>query len=736
MLGRLLSAQNPESGVTNYGYDDNGNLTSRVMADGAALGIEYDNLNRPWRKTYSGPRSTPQVTLCYDGELYSAATSDCAPAGPIANANTRLTEVRTSDSSTKYTGYHERGFVTGLEQKTDGSGPYVFSDFTYNLAGVLTGITYPSGRRLTYGVDAAGLVDSISGQAVTYGSIAYAAHGVPNSITFGNGLVETWQHSSTRLQPEWVKLGTTEQPESIGRVRIAYCPAGFGASCATNNGNVVSEGIKIGGSEVARGYRYDAFNRLALSVEDGNANEQSCTSAGGRRCEHFGYDVFGNRRILDRGTDLTASLSEPTAFDGNNRATGGSWQYDAAGNLDQDGAGMSMTYDGEGRVKTAGTWEYVYDGQGRRVLKRNGAGSRTVYVYGPDGELAAEYSTDAPQVSGVQYVSVDWLGSTRIVTGPAGEVQQRTDYLPFGAVVGFDASDPRSGQAGYGNDVIAQKFTGKERDAETGLDYFGARYFSGAQGRFTSPDPMLNSGRPWLPQSWNRYAYALNNPLKFTDPTGLYEWGACSGTDKECESYKKNFRDSLSYLKTARDSFDKKSREYKRLDAALKAYGKEGEKNGVSVGFGALDNDAAARTTPSADNTAFSVVFDPAKMSATDRSKMLAVDVGHEGTHVDDFRQMAAGASLLSGFAQEYRGYETSAFVFQGLFTPPLTANQGNIMGGTVSRTLGYAGFTIWNTSWAAADKATLQSRDTAITNAVKARYPHEETQPHNPWGN
>ena len=57
----------------------------------------------------------------------------------------------------------------------------------------------------------------------------------------------------------------------------------------------------------------------------------------------------------------------------------------------------------------------------------------------------------------------------------------------------------------------------------TGLDYFGARYFSGAQGRFTSPDPLLASGRPENPQTWNRYAYVSNNPLRSIDPTGLEE---------------------------------------------------------------------------------------------------------------------------------------------------------------------------------------------------------------------
>ncbi len=64
--------------------------------------------------------------------------------------------------------------------------------------------------------------------------------------------------------------------------------------------------------------------------------------------------------------------------------------------------------------------------------------------------------------------------------------------------------------------------TGKERDAETGLDYFGARYFSGAQGRWTSPDPSNLGVDFWLPQTWNRYAMALNNPLKFVDRNGYW----------------------------------------------------------------------------------------------------------------------------------------------------------------------------------------------------------------------
>lgn len=60
------------------------------------------------------------------------------------------------------------------------------------------------------------------------------------------------------------------------------------------------------------------------------------------------------------------------------------------------------------------------------------------------------------------------------------------------------------------------------------MDYFGARYFSSAQGRFTSVDRLLLSARPETPQSWNRYAYTVNNPLRYIDPTGLI-WGELGG---------------------------------------------------------------------------------------------------------------------------------------------------------------------------------------------------------------
>ena len=99
---------------------------------------------------------------------------------------------------------------------------------------------------------------------------------------------------------------------------------------------------------------------------------------------------------------------------------------------------------------------------------------------------------------------------------------KRHDYLPFGEEL-FAGTGARTPQLGYSiGDGVRQQFTLKERDSETGLDYFLARYYSSVQGRFTSPDPTLLSVAGHNPQTWNRYSYVMNNPLAYVDPLGLW----------------------------------------------------------------------------------------------------------------------------------------------------------------------------------------------------------------------
>ena len=107
------------------------------------------------------------------------------------------------------------------------------------------------------------------------------------------------------------------------------------------------------------------------------------------------------------------------------------------------------------------------------------------------------------------------------MTDSGGNVKARYDYLPFGEEISSSVGN-RFSAVGYGGtDSTTQKFTQKERDSESGLDYFLARYYSSPQGRFTSPDPVIIASERLIdPQQMNLYPYARNNPLRFTDPTG------------------------------------------------------------------------------------------------------------------------------------------------------------------------------------------------------------------------
>jgi RHS repeat-associated protein len=136
---------------------------------------------------------------------------------------------------------------------------------------------------------------------------------------------------------------------------------------------------------------------------------------------------------------------------------------------------------------------------------------------------------------------VDPLGSRRLQTNTAGVWEETCQSLPFGDQLNCTLNP----NVTTSDDATEHHFTGKERDTESGIDYFGARYYASTMGRWTSPDPLpwldwqhppegasdeerqesLQKFRDWIsnPQHLDMYAYVLNNPLRFTDPDGEAE---------------------------------------------------------------------------------------------------------------------------------------------------------------------------------------------------------------------
>jgi RHS repeat-associated protein len=163
-----------------------------------------------------------------------------------------------------------------------------------------------------------------------------------------------------------------------------------------------------------------------------------------------------------------------------------------------------------------GTFEYVYDAAGRAVGQWdvNAAAWTRIEVYA-NGEHLATY---AGGINGATYFAhSDWLGTERARSDVTGNLSDSFTSLPFGESLSAIGASP-------------VHFTGQERDAESNLDHFWFRQYSSTLARWMTPDPAgLGAVDPSNPQSWNRYAYAGNNPTSFVDPLGLtYAMDACN----------------------------------------------------------------------------------------------------------------------------------------------------------------------------------------------------------------
>ena len=382
---------------------------------------------------------------------------------------------------------------------------------------------YPSGRVVKANLDLDGDLASVetkknaTGAFANYASnFSYNAANAATGIQLGNGLWESTEFNA-RLQPTRIAVGTTQN--ATDKLRL---DCGYGSA---NNGNVMSQTITVPGlsQPFVQNYTYDELNRIKTATET-NSGAQTWTQV-------FGFDRYGNRNITS-GLGVTNF-----AFSGN-RITAHS--YDTAGNTIADGTGKTFTYDAENKQKTAVvngyTNEYFYDGDGKRVKKVVPAtGETTVFVYDAGGKSVAEYSTIVEPVSTakVAYLTNDHLGSPRLNTDANGNVISRHDYHPYGEEI---STPQRTGQ-GYTDDTVRKQFTGYERDDESGLDFAKNRYHSFDLGRFTSPDPykivaevkferssadaeLMLQAYISQPQKWNQYPYTVNNPLKYTDPTG------------------------------------------------------------------------------------------------------------------------------------------------------------------------------------------------------------------------
>ena len=351
-----------------------------------------------------------------------------------------------------------------------------------------------------------------------------------------------------------------------------------GGTSGTDGGKVVYSysdsydhvGNMVGSNDLVMGsgtFTPDTLNRLSSAT-----NLPVSSSATNYYC--WSYDSFGNRSL--QGVSTAAFASGPPACTPQSSASyEGVWAhiasnnrfsntqqamagvaYDGAGNILNDGVNQYL-YDGEGRICAVATegsgppvmTGYIYNAEGQRVGKgtitswscdptANGYQAMSDFILGPSGEQVTEMGMK-PGVgmawqhtnvyalgqliatydnNGLHFYLNDSLGTRRAQTDYAGVLEQTCASLPFGDALNCTNSL---------QSPTEHHFTGKERDAESGNDYFGARYYASSMGRFMSPDwsdyfdpvPYANLQNP---QTLNLYSYVQNNPLSRRDATGHY----------------------------------------------------------------------------------------------------------------------------------------------------------------------------------------------------------------------
>jgi RHS repeat-associated protein len=355
----------------------------------------------------------------------------------------------------------------------------------------------------------------------------YFPHGALRKGAFGNGLTQSNVYDQS-LNPCLIDvdtIGTTllqTCSDNTPAGNVLYLSMGYNAG-TSNNGNIMNW-TATGAQSFARTYGYDSLNRVSTMGDTVSA--QPC------RGLSWSYDSWGNRtaQTMTAGT-LCNTFNDQS--DANNHLLGSPYAYDAAGNMTHD-ASHSYTYDAENRLTavdsgntanyyydafgyrvhhlTSSTLEYVRDLQGRvvsEVLPSGGLNASYMYF---GGQMVAEYSAGT-----TYFIHQDHLGSTRLVTAyPTPSIAECDDYYPYGEA-NANVSTCLSGTTTH------YKFTADELDTETNLDHTWFRQNSSILGRWMTSDPAgLAAVNPGNPQSWNRYSYVLNNPLKYIDRAGLF----------------------------------------------------------------------------------------------------------------------------------------------------------------------------------------------------------------------
>jgi RHS repeat-associated protein len=524
----LVRLESPDTGVATFGYDAAGNRIAQTDGRGKATGYVYDALGR--LRGVRPASGTQNVDFDYDPA--PGQDADCA-AGERFGAG-RLWRVANETGSTRYC-YDRFGNVVRKVQAVQGGSTLVVAA-TYDHAGRVAAMTYPSGAIATWVRDGNGHVSRVdlkptatSAQSTLVAGVTYAPFGPATALTFGNG------RQQRRVHDLDYGIDLIDDGVPGSGLSLDYGLDAVGNVVAANERGVVQ-----------RAYDYDGLDRLRAS------------RSGATTLEAFSYDATGDRLTRTSGNATTTytypATSHRLASTGKNAARG----YDGNGNTLSAG-NYAWSYDERNRMRDfrdRGTLTYThgYNGLGERVLRvANAAPANSrQFVYDEAGHLLGEYTTAGVRVAeyvwlddllvavvrahdgaSFQYVETDALGTPRAVIHPAANTTiWRWDLT--GTAFGEHApdGDPDGNRQPY---VLNLRYPGQYYDGVGPFNYNYFRDYDASIGRYLQSDPFgLDAGV-------STYAYVESNPMNAIDPYGLYH---CA-RGARCEGLTQGLQQSL-----------------------------------------------------------------------------------------------------------------------------------------------------------------------------------------------
>ncbi|MBI5873337.1 MAG: hypothetical protein HZB36_04250 [Candidatus Omnitrophica bacterium] len=480
-IGRKLKMDDPDMGVWTYEYDLLGNLIRQTDAKNQVLEFQYDALNRLTGKLAGGQTL---VTYYYD---------DTSKENNIG----RLSKITDQSGSTEF--FYDNLGREIKSTKTVDSKSYTV-ERAYDILDRLTSLKYPDGETVNYSYDAnSGLLEKVFNSTNYVNSINYNAAGQIKNIQYGNGTATNYTYGQDlRLS----RILTSSSASTLQDLNYIF----------DKNGNITTLTDNLRNN--IRTYSYDDLDRLTQA-------QNLPSPQGGYTNFNYQYDSIGNMTYKsDTGVMTYGANAGPHAV---TSAGGYNYSYDANGNM-TSGKNKTCGYDAENRiirVNQPGTnIDFVYDGDGGRVKKILPQGTTTyigsLFEIDSGGKTTKHIFAGSNKVCSVEstgkkyFTHSDHLGSSSIITDQNGQQVSHYEYTPYGTIATAE-----------GSDVTRYKFTGKELD-NTGLYFYGARYYDPEIGRFVTADTIVQA--PYDPQSLNRYTYCRNNPLNYVDPTGHSWW--------------------------------------------------------------------------------------------------------------------------------------------------------------------------------------------------------------------